>query len=128
MKKINLLEEYPVYTINIQKNSCKYQNTDEIIAALKTKIDAHKVATFISKFDNYEHTKSLNGKIDEGIMRAKNIMFCFGKAIPKKTILALRPRSIGVVEEQDQFCISYLQAPNEEMNKTIINWIKELEK
>ncbi len=126
MQQINLLDRYPVFSTSIAKKDCKYANIDEIIAFLKEKIDSHKIATFIAEFDNYAHTCSISGEIEDGVVGAKNIIFCFGKAIPKKTILALRPRSIGVVEDEQSFTISYLQAPNEDMGKIIEKWISEL--
>ncbi len=128
MQQINLLDKYPVLTMTLAKSDSKFDNVDAIMAHLKTKIDEHKIATFISEFDNFAHTKSIGGKIDEDVLGAKNIMFCFGKAIPEKTILAVRPRSIGVVEDNESFTISYLQAPNEEMGKVIETWIKEMQK
>ncbi len=124
MQKIQLLDQYPVLTTTIGKG--KYKNIDEIFDFLKQKIESHPIAVYVGEFDNYEHTNSLGGKIEEGIIGAKNIMFCFGKAIPKKAILAVRPRVIGVVESEDEFFISYLKAPNEELGVFMEQWIKEL--
>lgn len=128
MTKQNLQNKYPVFTKTILKEGLKYQNVDEILEALKQKIENHKIATLISIFDNFAHTKSIGGEISEGIIGAKNIIFCFGKAIPMSAILSVRPRSIGVVEYEKSFDISYLEAPSEDIGQFMENWIQEIAK
>ncbi len=126
MKKTILLDKYPVFSLELSKDEVDVKNVDEIIAYFKAKIAKHKVAKFISIFDHYAHTKELNGEINPKIKDAKNIIFCFGKAIPNTKILAARPRSIGVSELQSSFIIDFLEAPNEELHNVMEAWAKEL--
>ncbi len=129
MKTITLMEKYPVFVLELNKDETDYKNTDAIIAYLKEKIEAHPVATFISIFDHYSHTKSLEeGKIDPNIIDAKNIVFCFGKELPKAEVLSVRPRSIGVAEFSDKFIISFIEAPNPAANASMEEWVKGLKK
>lgn len=127
MKAITLMEKYPVFVLELNKDETEYKDTDAIIAYLKEKIEAHPVATFIAVFDHYSHTKSLqDGKIDQNIIDAKNIVFCFGKELPKAEVLAVRPRSIGVAEFSDKFIISFIEAPNPAANASMEEWVKGL--
>jgi hypothetical protein len=57
MKKISLMDKYPVYTKEILKTDTKFKNVDEFIEALKKKVEADEVATYIGIFDHYNHTK-----------------------------------------------------------------------
>ena len=125
MKQLMFNEKYPIFTIEISKSETKFKNINEIFEFLKQKIDAHPIATFISIFDHFTHTKKFNDSvIANGIIDAKNIIFCFGKEIPTSKILAVRPRSIGVCEFDDRFDISILEVPNENLHKVVENWIK----
>jgi hypothetical protein len=47
MKKIILMEKYPVYTKEILKTETKIKNVDEFIEVLKQKIEEDEIATFI---------------------------------------------------------------------------------
>jgi hypothetical protein len=125
MKQITVMEKYPVFTIEIAKNETTYKNVDEILAYLKSQIEAHPIATYIGEFDHYTHTKNLEvGEISENIKDAKNIICCFGKVLPKPEVLAVRPRSIGVAEMAESFVISFLEAPNPDANAAMEKWAK----
>ena len=126
MKKTVFMEKYPVYTLELNKSEVKQKNVSEIIEYLKEKVDAHKIARFIAIFDHYEHTTSLGGEINPEIKDAKNLIFCFGPAIPNTKILAARPRSIGVCELEDKFIIEFLEAPKEQLNDLMESWAKSL--
>ena len=63
-----------------------------------------------------------------GMIDAKNIIFCFGQAIPNTKILAARPRSIGVAELENSFVIEFLEAPKEQLHETMELWAKGLKK
>ena len=126
MTKTILMEKYPVCSLEIQKNETTYSNVDEILAYLKEKIDSHPVATFIATFDHFTHTKSIEGEIIPEVKDAKNIVFCFGTAIPTTKILAVRPRSIGVAELEDSFAIEFMEAPNEKLHAVMESWSKEI--
>ena len=125
MKQTILMEKYPIFELDIEKSEIKYKSVDEILDYLKEKIDNHKIATYIGEFDHYSHTKSLEeGKVADEILDAKNIICCFGKELPKATVLGVRPRSIGVAELKDKFIISFLEAPNPIANEAMESWVK----
>jgi len=120
-------EKYHIFEIEYKKEEIKYKNVDEIISFLEKKVKNHPIISFISIFDHYTHTKSLeNSVISENILDAKNIIFCFGLEIPTPEVLAVRPRSIGVCETKDSFVINFLVAPNETANDTMKSFIKEI--
>ncbi len=127
MKQITLMDKYPLFTLELQKTECKYDMLDEIILDLKAKVDEHPVAVYIATFDHYAHTLSLpDHVIDEHIKGAKNLIFCFGKQLPKPEVVGVRPRSIGVCEYEERFVISFLEAPNQEAHATMEQWVKDL--
>ena len=127
MQKVIFKEKYPVFTTEILKNNTGFNSTDMIIEYLKSKIEKHTVASFITVFDHCSHTKCLDGNsIIEGLLEAKNLIFCFGKEIPTPKVLAVRPRSIGICEFQDRFEINFLEAPKEALQKEMEEWIEEL--
>ena len=127
MTKTNLLDKYPVLSLEISKDETTYANVDEIISYFKTKIDTHPVAAYIAIFDHFSHTQSLeDSTISEDIKDAKNIIFCFGKQIPNPKILAARPRSIGVTETDGGFHIAFMEAPNEQLSLVMQEWVKAL--
>jgi hypothetical protein len=47
MKKISLMDRYPIYTKEILKSETAMQNTDDFINKIKEKIDNDKIASFI---------------------------------------------------------------------------------
>ena len=125
MKQITVMEKYPVFTIKISNDETTYQNVDEILSYLKEKAEAHPIATYIGMFDHYAHTSSLaEGQISDEIKDAKNFICCFGKALPKPEVLAVRPRSIGVAQMEDGFVVSFLEAPNPDANNAMEAWVK----
>ena len=123
MKKIILMEKYPVYTKEILKTETKIKNVDEFIEVLKQKIEEDEIATFIWIFDHFEHTKKLWGEIVDGMIAGKIVLFCFGQSIPKPQAMAVRPRNIAIAEFEDKFVVSFLEAPVEKANTKKINWI-----
>ena len=128
MKQITVMEKYPVYTIEIDKNETTYKSVDEILAYLKSKIEAHPIATYIGEFDHYTHTSNLDvGEISDSIKDAKNIICCFGKVLPKPEVLAVRPRSIGVAQMSDSFVVSFMEAPNPDANAAMVTWVESIE-
>lgn len=129
MKQKIFKDKYHIFEIEYKKDELEFINVDGIIEALKSKIIAHPVISFIAIFDQYAHTSSLDGgTISPNILSAKNIVFCFGKELPTPEVLAVRPRSIGVCELEDSYVINYLEAPNELANETMENFIKSLKK
>jgi len=127
MKQIVVMEKYPVFTLEIDKSETTLKGVDEILAYLKDKIDNHPVAVYIGDFDHYSHTKSLSdGEIADDILDAKNIICCFGKQLPNPTVMAVRPRAIGVAEMSDSFVVSFLEAPNPQANDAMESWVKSI--
>ena len=125
MQKINLMEKYPVYTKEISKKNTKFKNVDEFVEALKQKVEADPIATYIGVFDHFEHTKGLGGEIVEWMIAGKILLFCFGQNIPKPQAMAVRPRNIAIAEFEDKFVVSFLEAPVEKANTKKIDWIIE---
>lgn len=126
MKKTIFMDKYPVYSLEIEKSEIKQKTVSEIIEYFKGRIDEHPIAKFIAIFDHYTHTKEIDGEINESILDAQNIIFCFGPAIPNTKILAARPRSIGVAELKDKFVIEFLEAPKEQLHDLMESWAKSL--
>lgn len=126
MKKTIFMDKYPVYTLEISKNETGLKNVDEILDYYKDKVDAHPIAAFISIFDHFSHTQALGGEINPEIKDAKNIVFCFGAALPNTKILAARPRSIGVAELEDSFVVEFIEAPKEELHDVMEAWTKAI--
>lgn len=128
MKQKVFKEKYHIFEIEFEKKELNYKNVDEIIAALKEKIDANEIIAFIATFDQYAHTVKIKGDINPAIKDAKNIVFCFGKEVPTPEVLAVRPRAIGVVELEDSFVVNFLEAPNEQANVAMENIVKSIKK
>ncbi len=127
MQSVVLGEKYPIQVFELKKSESEYNSCNEIIATIKDKIDKHPVAVYIATFDHYSHTKSLpEHKMDPNINDVKNIIFCFGKELPKPELASVRPRSIAVVEEDDRFVISFMDAPNPVAHEAMIEWVKSL--
>ena len=126
MTKSILMDKYPVYSLELKKSEVSQTTVSEIIEYFKANIDNHPVAAFIATFDHYKHTQNLDGDINPDILDAKNIIFCFGKAIPNTKVLAVRPRSIGVVELSDKFVIEFMEAPNEKFHNLMEKWSTDL--
>lgn len=128
MKQKIFKGKYHIFEIEYKKDELEFNSVDEIISAIKTKVDEHDVIAYIATFDHYTHTKRINGEINERILDAKNIVFCFGKEIPTPEVLAVRPRSIGVTELVDSYVVNFLEAPNDVANVVMQNIVKSLKK
>jgi hypothetical protein len=127
VKQTLLQEKYPIYCLEMGRAETDYRSVDEIMDYLKGCIAAHEAARFIADFDHYAHTRSLaNGQIGEGILAARNLVFCFGIALPDPHVLAVRPRSIGVAETTNGFLITFMEAPMPLANSAMEEWAKGL--
>ncbi len=125
MQKINLMDKYPVYTKEILKSQTKFSNVDAFIEALKQKVEADEIATYIWVFDHFTHTNKIGWEIMKGMIAGKILLFCFGQSIPKPQAMAVRPRNIAIAEFEDKFVVSFLEAPVEKANTKKIDWIIE---
>jgi hypothetical protein len=126
MKQSLLMEKYPVFDMTLPKAETSCTSVDDIIAALKVRIDAHPKVAYIATFDHYAHTKSIGGTVAETIQDAKNIIFCFGMMLPNPHVLAVRPRAIGVADMGDSFHLTFLEPPMEMATKEMEVWCKAL--
>ena len=127
MRQTLLEEKYPVYSIELDKNEINCKSVDEILTHFRAMIESNPVVKFIGIFDHYAHTRGLpDGFIAPEIRNAKNIIFCFGKEIKNTGIMAVRPRSIGIVELEHTFAITFLEAPNPAANAAMESWTKAL--
>ena len=121
------MEKYPVYSLQVEKSETGKQSVEEIIEYFCQRIDEHPIARFIAVFDHYSHTRGLEeGFIDEEILDARDIIFCFGLAIPTPEVMAVRPRSIGIVERKNDFVISFMEAPMPMANSAMESWARGL--
>lgn len=126
MKQTLLMEKYPVFDLDLPKAETTCESVDDILDRLKAKIDAHPKVAYIATFDHFSHTTSIDGTISDDIKDARNIVFCFGVALPNAHVLAVRPRSIGVADLGDRFHISFMEPPMEVATKEMEAWCKAL--
>lgn len=126
MRQSLLMEKYPTFDLDLPKSETTCASVDDIIARLRAKIDAHPKVAYIATFDHFAHTRAIGGEIAEGITDAKNIVFCFGIKIPNAHMLAVRPRSIAVVDQGESFHLSFLEPPMELATKEMEAWCKAL--
>lgn len=127
MKQMLLQEKFPVFKLEVNKSETNFKSAQELINYFKQLIDDHEVTRFIGEFDHYSHTKGLkDGHVNEMIIDARNIIFCFGTHLPKAEILALRPRSIGIAETLSYFVVTFMEAPMALANDTMEAWVKSI--
>jgi hypothetical protein len=125
MKQMLLQEKFPIFKLEIDKNETGFKSSQALVDHFKALIDAHEIARFIGEFDHYSHTKGLpGGEIAEGIIDARNVVFCFGTKLPNAEMLAVRPRAIGIAETETGFVISFMEAPMALANDTMEAWVK----
>lgn len=126
MKQSLFQDKYPVFSKTIAKSDCPYSSVDELLNYFEGKIAEHPKATFISRFDHFSHTQSIEGEIADNILAAKHVIFCFGMKLPVPEAMAVRPRSIGVTDMGDVFVISFMEAPNPNAQEWITDWIESI--
>lgn len=127
MKQTLLQEKYPIYTLEVAKDETRFADTDAIIAYLKDCVEDHEIARYIGEFDHIAHTQALPaGEIAPEIKSAKHLLFCFGTKLPDAHVMAVRPRSIGVVDQGDRFVVTFLEAPMPLANNAMEAWVKAI--
>jgi hypothetical protein len=127
LKQSVVPETHSVYTLEIDRDETSHASVDEICAYFRSRIESHRTAVFIAELDHYAHTTSLpEGQVGEGILAAKNIVYCFGIALPEARCLAFRPRSIGVAETERGFVVTFLEAPMPVANAAVEDWARGL--
>ena len=127
MKRSMSHEKLAVCTVEIAKDETSLQSLDAVVDYLRRRVEAEPLARFIAVYDHYAHTLSLpGGAVAEGILGAKNLVFCFGITLPSPEAMALRPRSIGVCELADRFVLSFTEAPMPVANLMMEKWAQAL--
>ena len=122
-------QSHPHYSMELTREECRFDSIDEIVSYLRQCIDADPVAVHIDTFDHLAHTRNLvNGHADESILAARSIIFCFGITLPDPLAMALRPRSIGVVEQPKGFIITFLETPMPIANVAMERWAMALQR
>jgi len=123
MKQTLLNERYPLFVLRLERAETWFAHIDEICDYFRGCIEAHRCGHFIAIFDHYAHTCALpEGQVASEIRAAKNVLFCFGLALPSPEVLGLRPRSIGVAELDHQFVISFMETPMPVANAAMEDW------
>ena len=127
MKQTLLQEKYPLFVMELGRDETDLPDIDAICEYFRSRIESHRCAQFIAVFDHYSHTCALpEGHVGEDIKAAKNIIFCFGIALPNAQVLAVRPRSIGVAETTQGYVISFMEAPMPIANAAMEDWAEAL--
>ena len=123
MEKMLFKEKFPLYTTTLGKE----KSMDDLVAYFQEQIEKHPVAGFITVFDHYGYTTAKEEhSVADGIIDVKNVIFCFGKEIAHPNVPAVRPRSIAIVEMEDSFVVSFLEAPMEPLTQVMIGWVEAL--
>ena len=98
MKKVQVLEKYPVYVAELPKAETDVESADQVIARLREQVESKPGSTFIGVFDQYAHVKRQpEGKIADDIKDSKHLLFCLSNAVPNALVTAVRPRAISEV-------------------------------
>jgi len=80
------------------------------------------VARFIAVFDHYAQRDRCGTASSRRHRAATNLVFCFASRFPDPQALALRPRSIGVCELDDQYVLTFAKAPMPVANLAMERW------
>jgi len=128
MNKTVIQEKYLVNTQEIAKSNTTYTSVDEIETFIKAQIASHPVVSYIATFDHYAHTASLEGGMIPGdIKAAKNVLCCFGMAIPNAAFVGVKPMSIAIVETTSSFVLSFIEAPAPSAQSTMEAWVAAIQ-
>ncbi|WP_029008767.1 DUF6858 family protein [Azospirillum halopraeferens] len=126
MECTRLMDRYTVFVARVAKSETECRTVDDVIAALTQRIEDDPGVALLAVFDHYAHTRRRDGVIASEIRAAKNLVFCFGPGLPDPSMLALRPRSIGIADVGDQFVISFQEAPLAPANDAMRSWVTGL--
>ena len=127
MELINYMDKYPIYTKEIMKSDVNISCTDEFVEMIKEKIKQDDLATFISVFDHYSHTRyMLDWPVSEWMLAWKIVLFCFGMEISDPLVMSVRPRNFAIAEYEDKYIISFLEAPREKANDRMKTWVEDI--
>ncbi len=126
LNQFMLQDTYPVRSLDLPKGSTNH-TTDALVEYLHRCIEAEPRAGYIATFDHYSHTRQQpEHEIADEIHDARLVIFCFGLRLPAPEAPAARPRSISVVETDDRFVISFMEAPMPLGNNLMTEWVEGL--
>ena len=128
MKQLHFQEKYPITVVDIAKSETTFDSVEAIAGYFKDCIARTPRVSYIGSFDHHAHTTAIGGEISPDIQAAVNVLFCFGHALPNPQVLAVRPRSIGIVDMGDRFVISFMDAPMKPANDAMQAWALALRK
>jgi hypothetical protein len=127
MKKVQVRDKYPVYVEEIAKSQTSCAGADDVVARLRGAVEAAPAASLIAVFDHQAHVAAQpDAQINPAIKDSKHVLFCLANTIPNPLIPAVRPRAVSIVELEEKFVISFLEAPMEKPNQVISGWIEAL--
>ncbi len=122
MKQLHFAEKYPITVVDVRKSETRFTSVQAIADYFKDCIASTPRVVYIGQFDHFAHTKAIGGDIAPEIEAAVNVLFCFGHALPNPQVLAVRPRSMGIVDMGDHFVISFMDAPMKPANDAMQGW------
>jgi hypothetical protein len=123
------LGQYHIQTMEFPKAEAKFANADEMVMNIKEQVEAHPVARYIATFDHYGHTAALpQHNIADDIVDVKMAIFCFGPDLSMPQLAGVRPRSISVVEHNDKYTVTFMNAPAPMIQDTMTAWCEALKK
>jgi hypothetical protein len=126
MEQSLFMDRYPILELSLNKNEAKFTTISEVIDYFKQQIEAHPIAAYIGEFDHFAHTQRIGGEIAPDMLAAQHIICCFGTKLPNPQVMAVRPRSIGVVEYADKFVITFLEPPMPTATEAMTKWVSGL--
>lgn len=122
MKQLHFQEKYPITVLDIDKRETSFRSVADIADYFKSCIANTPRVSYIASFDHLAHTRAIGGEVAPEFLAAVNVLFCFGHALPNPQVLAVRPRSIGIVDLGDKFVISFMDAPMKPANDAMQAW------
>lgn len=128
MKQIHFQEKYPITVMELSKTETSHTSVAAIADYFRACIAGTPRVSYIGSFDHFAHTRAIGGEIAPEIQAAVNVLFCFGHALPNPQVLAVRPRSIGIVDMGDRFVVSFMDAPMKPANDAMQAWALALRK
>ena len=128
MRALNFQDKYPIFTADIEKSGCIYADLPALTAYFKNCIQQEPKVQYLGEFDHLAHTRAIGGDVNPAIAGAINLVFCFGFALPDPKVLAVRPRSIGIVDMGTHYTISFMEAPMAPANEAMKRWVLVLQR
>lgn len=119
-------QKFPIFKLRFNKNESKFDSVEAIIEQLKSEIENNEHAILIAEFNHFQHTQNIQGEIADGIKNARHVIFCFGMKIPNPEVLAVRPRSIAVIDLGDEFMVTFMEPPMQVATDFMEGWVKAL--